>query len=428
MTPRHRPFRLCGLAGAIAALLPTPPVRAQTPTAYTLEAPPEIRALLKQIPDLEKRDAAIAELVKTGKATPFLKFERIAATDENYKSGLDEALAAVESQLAKRNRARAVTWLKEKRIDLFVEVLGSDQISNDDAVGMFDEVLSVFIDPPSLHLRMNGFALLRQRARHITGPVVTVRPEAGPTLVRADVCKMRPYSRQNLIMAVRDEIRDIKGDLGDGGWEACIVLVNGGVHAQGMENCLIVSDGDLELSTDNLDYSIVVARGSILSSRRITSIKNSLLLAGGNINLGRSKLIGSSYCMALGSLTIGSGNKEPPKLAQPIRPLFGLRFLDLAEFGIELQSLKEGVKVAKVADWSPFAAHDIRAGDVIWSSNDVEVNSPAAFRHQLRRAILSDYTLLRIQRDGKRLTRIVFLDGIPTDPADRIAPPPRQRK
>ena len=82
-----------------------------------------------------------------------------------------------------------------------------------------------------------------------------------------------------------------------------------------------------------------------------------------------------------------------------------------------------GVVATAVARDSVFAAHDVRPGDLTAGANGVGITSVAAFRRELRRGIIEEYVTLQLVRDGKAITRIVFLDGIPT----ALAPAPRAK-
>ena len=210
-----------------------------------------------------------------------------------------------------------------------------------------------------------------------------------------------------------------------------IVLANCSIPLRATEGSLIISDGDVELDRRRLfTATVVIARGNITSTGDAhDSLEHMYLAAGGNINLRTRAEVRGSHFSAGGSISLAHrpGHKQNVR-EKEMNPLFGLQFLDLAEFGVEVDGLKQGVRVSRLASWSPLATHEVQVGDVIRSVNGIDVNTPAAFRHELRRSIPLEHALLRVERRGERLTRIIFLDGVPIDPTARIAPPPRLAK
>ena len=118
-----RRANLCGFygfVGLVTAIWP-PAALSQTPTAYTLEAPREIRTLLDQLRKPARQDAAIAALAAIGRAAPYLAFEQLAVFDEDHKDALRRAQEGLDAERARRNKKRAARWITEKRIDLCVE-------------------------------------------------------------------------------------------------------------------------------------------------------------------------------------------------------------------------------------------------------------------------------------------------------------------
>ncbi|MBY0457671.1 MAG: PDZ domain-containing protein, partial [Gemmataceae bacterium] len=95
------------------------------------------------------------------------------------------------------------------------------------------------------------------------------------------------------------------------------------------------------------------------------------------------------------------------------------------ELGLVSVAVQDGaVRAADVRAGSPLARHDLRAGDVLLSIDGAKVASAADVRRGLRRGLVAGSATLRLRRDGAEVTRIVFLDGIPTP----LAPAPRPAK
>lgn len=434
----------CGLYGLIGLLVAVVPANGQPPTAYTLEAPPEIRTLLDQLLKPARQEAAIAGLAATRQAAPYLAFERLGAIDEDHKSALELAVAAVNEQRARRNTKRAAKWISEKRIDLCVEHLIACP-DNRAAIEFIDELTPLLHDigrqaEDELKIPFEGrrprVVLPGPRFRalnipHLSGERVSNRrnPIIDGGVVRVDRFDSHSYVPTGAFVAVRSQLRYPHEYPAE--WMHSIVLANCSIPLRATEGSLIISDGDVELDSRRLfTATVVIASGNITGTGDAReSLDHVYLAAGGNIGLrGGNRERGSIYA-AGGSVRFAGQLGRGSKVREgDTNPLFGLRFLNLAEFGLEVDGLKEGVRVKQLAPWSPLATYEVRAGDVIRSLNGVEVNTPAAFRHQLRRAIPQEYALLRIDRGREHLTRIVFLDGIPTDPTAHVAPTPRIAK
>jgi hypothetical protein len=419
----------------------TPTAIAQPPTGYTLEAPREIRSQLDQLRKPARQDAAIAALAHSERAGPYLAFEQLAAIDEDHKAALEMAVAAANEERSKRNRKRAARWIGEKRIDLCVEHLIACQ-DNRSAIEFIDELTPLLHDngrsaAKELKIGFGGgrpsILLPHPRFRprdylHLSGGHVEIRGShrLDGGVARADKLDSRSYATMGAFVAVRNRLRHPPDDPAE--WGNSIVLANCSIPLRATDGSLIISDGNVELdSRMRFTNTIVIARGNITSIRDSTdSFDHVYLAAGGNIGLRASAPRNRSVYSAGGSVTFAGRPVHGWKIREKWNQIgFGLRFFDIDEFGVEVEVLKEGVKVKRLAPWSPLATHEVRAGDVIRPVNGVDVNSPAAFRHELRRAISLEYALFRLERGRERLTRIVFLDGIPTDPTARIAPPPR---
>ena len=69
-------------------------------------------------------------------------------------------------------------------------------------------------------------------------------------------------------------------------------------------------------------------------------------------------------------------------------------------------------------------AGGVEDADVITKIDDVAATTIPAFRRALRQGVIRESVVLRIRRNGKDITRIVFLDGIPAP----VAPMPREVK
>ncbi len=75
-----------------------------------------------------------------------------------------------------------------------------------------------------------------------------------------------------------------------------------------------------------------------------------------------------------------------------------------------------------IASESVFAKFGVEDGDVFLKIDSVDATTIPIFRRALRQGVVRESVVLRIRRDNKEITRIVFLDGIPNP----VAPMPRE--
>jgi S1-C subfamily serine protease len=106
-------------------------------------------------------------------------------------------------------------------------------------------------------------------------------------------------------------------------------------------------------------------------------------------------------------------------------PPFGIRFLSPTDFGLDVAVQNGGTQVMGITPDSPFAKFGVADADVILTIDGEPATSLQTFRRQLRKGILKESVTLTIRRNNQRITRIVFLDGVP-DLARPVAPPPRE--
>ena len=207
-----------------------------------------------------------------------------------------------------------------------------------------------------------------------------------------------------------------------------IVLANCSIPLRASEGSLIVSDGDVELDNrTRFTATVVIARGNIIWTDMQESFHHIYLAAGGNLSLrGRNPDGAEPLCRRwIGPFRRRARTRTecPRGEMNPLSSAYVFSIFRNSAW--RWMGSRRACVVRQLADWSPLATHQVRVGDVIRSVNGVEVNSPAAFRHELRRSILLEYAILRVERDREHLTRIVFIDGVPIDPTARLAPPPR---
>lgn len=198
------------------------------------------------------------------------------------------------------------------------------------------------------------------------------------------------------------------------------------VPVRAVESSLIICDGDVELFGHLWrERCVIIANGNIRAAEeKSIPITRSLLCAAGDI-IQTTPGGDNNLFLAGGSVKFALPPKNVAEIREKQKSLsFGVRFLDPVDFGLILAAQNGGVQVMGIRSDSPFARYGVKDGDVITVIDDVTTDSIPQFRRQLRRGVLAESVVLRIRRGNERITRIVFLDGIPL-PA---APPPREAK
>lgn len=214
-------------------------------------------------------------------------------------------------------------------------------------------------------------------------------------------------------------------------WDCSLALVNNELPIKSAFSSVIVCDGDVEFLGLKVDKCLIIANGSIRPAAKADwpSITHSILYAAGDVVFpGPGPFRTSDTWFSAGGAIKTAGKVERgDRIKERVAEApFGVRFLDPGrDFGLELEPRDGGLRVTRVADWSRFAKYDVREGDVITRINEVAADTAPAFRRELRRGVVQEWAAVHIRRGGEKMARIVFLDGLPTDPA-RIAPPPRE--
>lgn len=411
-------------------------VRVAGQEVYTLEPPANIERLLSDLRSGVKRAETVETLSTLDRAAPYLRTELLVAQGALLKRDLTRALSELDRRAAERNLGRAKAWLGARRIDLFAEVLSGcrdqDAVPLVDAswplrVDLYNTMAAAFKIPP-VPAQSRGFKDL-DNFLHLAGDDVTVPvPRGGvvTTLVRAGRCRFDIYDRYGFVVAVRDEVIDLPKKQGAIGlWIGCSVFVNAPMTLQWAETSIIVCDGDLDLPKESsIRSSVIVVNGTIRCPSG-PSLTQAALYATGDIEFPSRSAEGGLF-HAGGMVSFKPGMPKPADRVrenQKELPL-GIRFVSAADFGLEVAVQNGGVQIVGITPDSPFAKFGVADADVIVTVDGVRADSLPAFRRLLRKGILKESVTLGIRRGNDRLTRIVFLDGIP-DSARPVAPPPR---
>lgn len=412
-------------------LLGSSRTEAAEPVAYTLTPPKEVGDALARLRSGEGRAEAKKSLAAMERAAPYLRAELAAAPPGSYKGDLADVLAAQALPRFERNRARMKEqdWAAQGRFDLLASLLCSCP-ENDLAVGIANQILRA-------NRRVMGeFGKLAQLTgkhipfedrdfgqlgpfTHLTGETVAVKNYLAPALIRAEKCRLETHNRAAWLLAVNRELDDPSQwpkQLTE--YTGSVGVINGPAAFENALYCLFIVDGDVELRTPaGLARSLLICNGNVRASNKTRDpLTDAMICAAGDIDLPACKKPGrGAYFWAGGAVTFAEEVKGSGQVMERQKELpFGVKFIDPKDFGIDAAPFfKAGILVRSASKDSPFARHDVRPGDLITKANGVRVNSPAAFRRELRRGVIEESITLHLHRDGQTVTRIVFLDGVP---------------
>ncbi|HYH64170.1 MAG TPA: hypothetical protein VD866_05685 [Urbifossiella sp.] len=401
----------------------------------SLEAPRPVRAQLTRLAhaDPAVRTAAAAELAADDKNAPFLRFERVAAATDAHRAAFDAALAPIEARIRARTRDRVKDWAKERRLDLLGHVLADGPEA--DVADVVDRVLGVqhdilkaaWPDGPPADFGV-GFAPARALAdiRPPSGRLpITPTPgdeEAADGLLFAGRRVVVPaatasrFDRAGLVAGANGGVRLARSPPEAGLYQA-VLLANGPVELAGALRTLVVADGDVVLTGRAvLSRTVVVATGSVTATgERRQAMDHTRVYAAGSIDLPNALPGIDCEFRAGGRVNLESATKLDAAGGVKGTP-FGIRFVTPAEFGFRAAPADGGLAVAAVEAWSPLARYDVRPGDVVTHVGFDTVRTADALRRALRRGLTDEAAVFHVVRGVARLTRVVYLDGVPRRP------------
>ena len=409
-----------------------------SPQIFSSTPPTRIGELIEQVKKgrrAEEVERAIQELSSIDAAAPYLRDNLVPPLgSRDYRRDFTAILSQIERRASIRNRARFVHWVESGRFDLCAELLieckeeklafaladltlsGRKRIAKD-----WSAIVSVSTSGPLFGPRFDESFTYRQASG---GEIDVDFPtwQSVGTLIRADRCDVRVFWKPNWFVVARNSLREkLQPVQGNGKWEDSIIIVNNDAEFPRVNGCLIICDGNISLSP-GVQNSIIISNGEIISSKGDGG-ELSLLGAAGSISLPKRKEIGTSYFYSGSTVKFAQPHKKSSRIQenQKVLPL-GVKFLDPREFGLELMAQNGGVQVMGIASESVFAKFGVEDGDVFLKIDSVDATTIPIFRRALRQGVVRESVVLRIRRDNKEITRIVFLDGIPNP----VAPMPRE--
>jgi hypothetical protein len=416
-----------------AGVLLTPTRGQSLPPGVTPPEPPApVAAALDKLRQRQDRPAAVAALAARDEAAPYLRLG-LDDPDPAYRRDVAEALRAIDARIRERQAGRLPGWARGRRFDLCAEVLVDcpDRRTAEDLVGQLTTQLHAVgrevAERLGLPFGAQEGVLLPARfptEDHRAGEVVTLPVTARGTggIARAGWYEMAANEQWHWLVVCRDGVGyPTPGQTNE--WIQSVVLCNGPCRVRAAFSTLVVCDGDVELGEYSILNSLIVANGDIRRDPAANAdlSTRSVLAATGDVVFPRRTTLQSGYAYA-GGVARPAGKPGPADRVrghEPVLP-FGVRFLDPAEFGLDLAAQNGGVQVMGIEPWSPFARYGVADGDVITAVDDAEPRTLPDFRRALRRGVIRESVVLTIRRGGQRLARVVYLDGIPS-----VAPPPR---
>ncbi len=407
--------------------------------------PDTVRATIRQLWSNSGDEAATAlsTLESDPHALPVLR--RAHATDSNprHQGDLERLIAKAVARRDKVNAGRVEQWARDGRLDLLTEVraltdgkaaeaaidhlLRTGETLREAGVG----VLKARGQKPSPGFLLDlpwadGSELRRSKTQPLFDTEVVLLEEwyRMNRAVYGDRIDMPGAELQRSVVVARSELnhlaRATPTRVGKCQWNDSLVFANTGLTVEEVRGCVVVVDGDLELTANRISQlggSVMVVNGNVTESvtgKAIYIVMN-LMWATGDITLTpNSELHRRSVFLAGGKVAsadklalkgcVEENVKEPP---------LPVRFLDPAEFGLTLDATKEGMKVAKVADKSAFAESGLKAGDVITKVGEVATATAPAFRRELRRGVIEGAVLLDVTRGKEKLELLVAVPDVP---------------
>lgn len=184
-------------------------------------------------------------------------------------------------------------------------------------------------------------------------------------------------------------------------------------------NSVLIAHGDARPSQKSgydhfgtLVDSLLVTRGDVAGPS--ISLASSVILAGGDVTVGRACSLKNSTIIAGGKVTMPKPERvENCIIKENVKnPTAPFTFFELADVGLSVGTPAKdakGLPVAEVKADTPFGKAGVQKGDTILTIDDAPPGDAEAFRVKLRRAIVvQGDTLLTVSRGGKSLDLPVY--------------------
>ncbi|MBY0231079.1 MAG: hypothetical protein K2W96_17480 [Gemmataceae bacterium] len=346
--------------------------------------------------DIRAREDASARLAECEAARPLLEAAR-KSPDAEVRRRAESAHRRLVSMLAKRGLDRVVPLVAAGRLDLLPEA-AREWGAHDPQDRLFKAAAFA-----AERLALRGWPLMKTKVRLTSMPTFPARDLrkllASPRHVRANADKIEgdgfrlSFAIGGTMLAPKVSTKSIV--LLTGGYQAppsslvsySIIIANGDVSLAGdVSSALVVSDGQVSLG-DKTVASIVVGRRGVYE-----------------YGLG----VGGCVLSSCRSVTHGIASKDFHKEEDAKRPLGYVRFFDVADVGLAVDSLA----VKSVAPLSRLARAGLRKGDQFATVDGIAIRDSEELRGFLRkRFALGGTGVFVVERDGKQVTLRARLAG-----------------
>ncbi len=372
------------------------------PSPLAKQGREEIDKLIGQLKSnkFKDREEATRQLMERDDALPALR-EAAKSDDAEVASRARKAMEAINKRLAKRAFRRAAGLLKKGQTDQFVEqaVRWREYVDEDWWKAAVDHVHA--INDEAVKASGGQFKLAKNL------------PQVKPTLPWVDIAKLRFVHTDHLKtekghFVKRERIVAESVTVPDGFIHESFIFCDGSVESKfNLAYAVVFANGNMRIgnpeSLGSIGGCIVICDGNVTTE----GVDDSVILCTGNVSVGtdvRNSVIVSGGYVKMGLTFPGSSAKNSLIQEHQCDPLHCIHFFDPTQVGIEVKSTKEGVRVEALAAARSFAKAGIRKGDQIVAVDGVEIHSAEAFRRLLRRRMQeTDSILLEIRREGKPL-------------------------
>ncbi len=391
--------------GLVAALALTSPVA--LPAAGEKDGPGrEVEELIRQLGDKQFpiREAATRRLMELPQAIPALR-EALQSPNPEVARRAGLVLKALDRWVEQRTLARLKEHARHGEVDQAVELLvGRPQWADEHACWQALTGLAAALiergrqefgvgllapDKWLWNLPAGDFGRYVKVARPLFLTGTRLHPNkdrkfkekhSGFVARGTDVVLERSAPYGGALIAAAGGFRS------DEELHSSVIFAGGPVAMPSIGRSVLVCDGDLK--ADSIGNSLVIVRGDVYCIKS-GDVLNSLIILSGRFHLGKYT----------------DFNKKTTKVRQQQADLLGfVKFFDPAREGVEVEAAKRGVRIKAVTAAKPLARAGLAAGDLIVGVNGQPAESPEVFRRLLRRTFVTgESTLLRVERDGKRV-------------------------
>jgi hypothetical protein len=397
-------------------------------TLVAAPVPPDARVIVAGLndPSTKVRDEAVAALTNRPDAAPWVR--RATRSDDRDTSARAAKLLGGYTGKRQLSAKQALdARVRDRHADLFVEWHHFWQPDERDEVWsvgpkMGKAAVEMYAQqfPKSRPTAIEGILAEYDQFRQedfafLDGPFAKFREVAenrgnGPWRFRTDELRLggRPFV---IFASVAGPIRMLEST---GGYYFAL----GGVGARDLLRSVFVFDGDLGGREDeqvgvvrgpSVRGSVVVCRGNALIPS--ASVRHSILLVDGDIDLSESQSLEHSVIRASGGIRLKPGY-EPVNCKIEARAKDATapyKFFELADVGLSVVDDEEGMVVAQVKPGTPFGNSGLKKGDVIQAIDDVPPGHSSEFRKSVRRAMVRQGDcLLSVARGREKIDLPVY--------------------